>query len=190
MWYDPWLFLQIPLFILGSAGLVYVSRKSLRDVRSHGFYRFFAWEAILALVLLYLPGWFRDPFSWHQLLSWFLLIASTFLVVEGVYLLRKIGKSRGQVQGSSNYAFENTTNLVRTGLYKYIRHPLYASLLGLAWGVYLKEPLSLAGVVLVAAASFFLWRTARADETECLGTFGEQYREYMKETKMFIPWVL
>jgi hypothetical protein len=35
-----------------SVWLGYVSRKSLRVPGSHGFYRFFAWEIILALFLL------------------------------------------------------------------------------------------------------------------------------------------
>ena len=34
--------LKIILFIAGSAVIVFVSRASLRALRSHGFYRFFA----------------------------------------------------------------------------------------------------------------------------------------------------
>ena len=59
--------LKLGFFVLATAALAYVSRASLAAPRSHGFYRFFAWEAILALVLLNLDGWLRDPFSWHQL---------------------------------------------------------------------------------------------------------------------------
>ena len=51
--------LQIVIFVLASAGLVYVSRTSLRRPHAHGFYRFWAWEAIVALVLLNVPIWFR-----------------------------------------------------------------------------------------------------------------------------------
>jgi hypothetical protein len=36
--------------------------------------------------------------------------------------------------------FEKTTQLVTTGVFKYIRHPLYSSLLLLAWGVFFKHP--------------------------------------------------
>jgi len=86
-------------------------------------------------------------------------------------------------------AFEKTTTLVTTGIYHYIRHPLYSSLLLLSWGAFFKSPTLLAGD-LAAAASLCLYLTARADEVECLRFFGERYREYMKTTKRFIPFLL
>jgi hypothetical protein len=51
------------IFIVVSVGIVWVSRASLRDPHSHGFFRFFAFESILVLILLNLEHWFRDPFS-------------------------------------------------------------------------------------------------------------------------------
>ena len=182
------------VFIIATALLVYISRKSLLQPRSHGFYRFFAWEAILALVALNLPVWFRRPFSAVQIISWLLLIGAAFLVLHGVYLLRVVGRSGSRAESApkgmeTNYAFENTTHLVRAGAYRFIRHPLYASLLYLAWGIYLKRPASLPAIVLVLAASLFLWLTARADEAECRSFFGAEYREYMRQTRMFIPFI-
>jgi hypothetical protein len=61
--------------------LAYVSRESLRNLRFHGFYRFFAWEMITALVVLNLDAWFVAPLAWHQLISWVLLLLSLFLVI-------------------------------------------------------------------------------------------------------------
>jgi hypothetical protein len=43
---------KIMAFIVLTVGLIYISRGSLRAPRSHGFYRFFAWELIVALFLL------------------------------------------------------------------------------------------------------------------------------------------
>jgi protein-S-isoprenylcysteine O-methyltransferase Ste14 len=85
-------------------------------------------------------------------------------------------------------AFEKTTALVTSGIYHYIRHPLYSSLFLLAWGIFFKSP-SLPGIILVAAATFFLAATAKADESECTHFFGPQYQEYMKRTKMFVPYI-
>ena len=56
-------------FVGLSGVLAYLSRASLRVPGSHGFYRFFAWECILALFLLNVKVWFQKPFSWYQLLS-------------------------------------------------------------------------------------------------------------------------
>jgi len=189
------LLLQATLFLAASALLVWLSRKPLLHPRSHGFYRFWAWEAIAALVVLNLPVWFRAPFSPPQLVSWLLLIGSAALVVEAVRAFRVAGGAHAPAAATvggpreANYDFENTSRIVRVGPYRYIRHPMYASLLYLAWGVYLKEPQSLAGIGLVAAASVFLWLTARTDEAECMRVFGPEYEKYMAATRRFIPFV-
>jgi hypothetical protein len=85
---------KLIIFAVVSAGIVFVSWASLRDPRSHGFYRFFAFESILVLLLLNLDHWFRGPFSVHQIVSWLLLFSSLALAVHGFYLLRVIGKPR------------------------------------------------------------------------------------------------
>jgi protein-S-isoprenylcysteine O-methyltransferase Ste14 len=194
--------LQIAIFVLVSAGLVYVSRGSLRDFRLHGFYRFFAWEAILALALLNAAVWFRDPFSWHQLVSWTFLVISLIPLVLGVRLLRTVKRAEQERQETGLLGFEKTAELVTVGVYRYIRHPMYSSLLFLVWGVFFKTPSpglswsegSLAGagwlgVALVLAATGFLAATARIEERENVKFFGPTYEAYMKRTKMFIPFV-
>jgi protein-S-isoprenylcysteine O-methyltransferase Ste14 len=172
--------IQIVIFVIVSVPIVWYSWRYLLNPRHHGFFRFFAWECILALILLNIARWFADPFSAHQIVSWLLLCLSLVPVIYGFYLLRTAGKPRG--------AWENTTTLIRVGVYKYIRHPLYASLLILAWGVFFKDP-SLAGGVLVVAASAFLYATARVEEIEMLEKFGTEYAAYMRETKRFVPFV-
>jgi protein-S-isoprenylcysteine O-methyltransferase Ste14 len=182
------LIVKSAVFLLATAGFVYVSRASLRQPRSHGFYRFFAWEAILALAVLNIEVWFRNPLSWHQIISWVLLVISGFLVIHGVQLLRKIGKQDSQRDDSPMLEFEKTTALVTTGAYCYIRHPLYSSLLFLAWGIFFKSPSWLGGG-LALAATFFLVATARAEETEDVRFFGPAYQEYISQTRMFIPFL-
>lgn len=177
------------LFIAGTTGLAYVSRDSLGDARSHGFYRFFAWVAILALALMHVDVWFRDPFSWHQIISWVLLAVSAFLVIQGMILLRRRGRPDAQRNETPMLALEKTTRLVTTGAYRYIRHPLYSSLLWLAWGIFFKAP-SYEGGLLATAATLFLVATARIEEAEDLRFFGEAYRDYMSRTKMFIPYLV
>jgi protein-S-isoprenylcysteine O-methyltransferase Ste14 len=176
-------------FAVGSAGFGYVSRSSLRHPRSHGFYRFFAWEAILALLLLNVDVWFADPFAWHQCVAWVLLFASVVPVVWGTILLKRKGKPAATRGEDPNLlVFEKTTELVTSGIYRYIRHPLYCSLLVLAWGIFFKRP-SVAGAGLAVAAAVFLILTARADEAECTRYFGPSYETYMKTTRRFIPFI-
>jgi protein-S-isoprenylcysteine O-methyltransferase Ste14 len=181
------------IFVIGSALLVYVSRACLRAPRSHGFYRFFAWEAILALAVLNLDHWFYNPFAWHQLVSWFLLLVSLFLVIHGVRLLKQMGKQNARRDDARRndgamFEFEKTTAIVTAGAYRYIRHPLYSSLLFLAWGIAFKA-LSWPNIVLGMIATVFLVATARAEEAEDIRFFGPAYQEYMRKTRMFIPFL-
>jgi protein-S-isoprenylcysteine O-methyltransferase Ste14 len=171
---------QVTVFAIVSAGIIFFSRSSLRHPQAHGFFRFFAFESTLALLLLNLEHWFQNPFSAPQIVSWLLLSASLFLVVHGFYLLRLLGRPEGKI--------EDTTTLVTVGTYRYIRHPLYASLLLLGWGAFFKHP-SLLGGFLALAATAFLVATARVEEAENRRKFGAAYTAYMKTTKMFIPFL-
>lgn len=180
--------LQLIIFGIASAGLIYVSRASLRQPRAHGFYRFWAWEAILALVLLNAAGWFRDPFSWHQIISWTLLVSAIIPLVLGVQLLRQARQAEKERPDAALLGFEKTAELVTAGVYRYIRHPMYSSLLFLAWGTFFKAP-SWPGVVLALTATGFLAATAKVEERENVQFFGPAYEAYMKQTRMFIPFV-
>ena len=174
--------------MLATAVLAVVSRASLAVPRSHGFPRFFAWEAILGLLLLNVDDWFRDPFAWHQLISWPLLVISAVLVVAGLRTLRQKGRPDGRRDEVPLVGVEKTTTLIRCGVYHYIRHPLYSSLLFLAWGIFFKAP-SWWGVGLALVATLCLVLTARIEEGENIRFFGEEYRHYMKQSSMFIPYL-
>ncbi|HKI53585.1 MAG TPA: isoprenylcysteine carboxylmethyltransferase family protein [Anaerolineales bacterium] len=179
--------MQWLVFLPASIVLIAISWKSLRKPLSHGFYRFFAWECIFLLFVINAKYWFKNPFAWYQLIAWTLLFISLIPLGYGIHFLRTRGSPSTQRKGDDSLlAFEKTTNLVTTGMYEYIRHPLYSSLLFLAWGIFFKLP-SLAGIALTATTTVFLFATARADEAECIQFFGDEYQEYMKHTKMFIP---
>jgi protein-S-isoprenylcysteine O-methyltransferase Ste14 len=173
--------IQLIVFCLGTLGLAAYSRRALRQPRSHGFARFFAFTAILGLVVLNAPHWFHNPFYARQLLSWAALLGSLFLAVHGFYLLHGTGKPQG--------SFEDTTVLVTVGAYRYIRHPLYASLLLLGIGAFLKNPGLLADALLLVMIVALVF-TARLEEAENIEHFGEAYVAYMARTRMFIPYIL
>lgn len=176
------------IFLFGSAVMIFVSRKSLRSLKSHGFHRFFAWEILLIMVLRNVDGWFYEPYSWNQLISWVLLILSLIFVTIGLRLLREIGDQNADRKDEALFAVEKTTRLITVGIYRYIRHPLYSSLLFLAWGIFFKSPSwQDAGLALVCTA--LLIATARVEENENIAVFGDDYIAYMKNSKMFIPYI-
>jgi protein-S-isoprenylcysteine O-methyltransferase Ste14 len=179
----------ILLFDALSAMWIYLSRRSLLAWRSHGFPRFFAVEALFAVILLNAPSWFDDPFSVRQIASWILLTLSAVVALQGFFLLRRIGRPEKPLTQGPNIGFENTTHLVTTGLYRYIRHPLYLSLMLLGAGALLKD-VSRAPLVLALAVVVFLVATARIEEVENREHFGPIYDDYMRKTKMFVPFIL
>ena len=155
---------------------------SIKHKRYHGIARFFSFESIFILVLINSGVWFRNPFSINQVISWILLILSIYIAIAGFMLLSNLGKPQGR-------NFENTSVIVKVGLYKYIRHPLYLSLFLVGTGAMLKNTeilqLLLGTVNLIA-----ICLTARMEENEMIAKFGNDYRVYMRETKMFIPYIL
>lgn len=168
------------IFSVAALLIVLVSWPALRRPRSHGFPRFFAFMTILGLLVLNVDYWFVAPFTPLHIVSWALLTASLVLVVHGFYLLRVVGQPKDNI--------EDTTTLVRVGAYRYIRHPLYSSLLWLAWGICLKDPLLLS-IGLALTATVAIIATARIEEAENLRRFGDDYAAYMKTTRMFVPYL-
>jgi len=180
---------RIFLFVILSVPIVLISRRTLFDFRSHGFYRFFSWECIIWLFVSNYTFWFNDPFSIRQVFSWIFLFWSAYVVIAGVILLKKSGKPIESRNDKMLYKFEKTSELVEHGIYRYIRHPLYSSLLFLTWGIFLKHTTVL--LLFVALLSTVcLYFTAIFDEKECTAYFGEKYMAYMKRSKRFIPFII
>lgn len=173
--------IKLIIFAIGTLGIVFISLHSASKLRSYGFLRFFAFESILVLILLNVEHWFRNPFSVLQIISWLLMIASVVIVSSGFFMLRKFGKPK--------VVIDDTSVLVTRGIYKYIRHPLYSSLILLTWGAFLKD-ISLVSFALALVASGLPVAMAKVEEKDNIQKFGEEYLSYIKKTKMFIPFII
>jgi len=180
--------MQLTIFIMGTVFLMVLAWRTLINPRSHGFYRFFAFEACLILVVLNIPFWFQNPLSLYQIISWILLITSITMVLLGTLMLKKLGQQKTRENSPETYHFENTSVLVKGGIYRFIRHPMYSSLIFLAWGAWLKHITPITTIMtLVATAAVFA--TAKIEEAENLKAFGSNYQSYITETRMFIPYI-
>jgi protein-S-isoprenylcysteine O-methyltransferase Ste14 len=174
--------IEYSLLVVGTLMLLVATwRVSLKAKRYHGLYRFLSFESILILFLLNWASWFRDPFSTHQIVAWMFLTLSIVPVFLGFRTLQLHGKAQRQ--------FENTQVLVTSGIYRSIRHPMYLSLMLLGTGICLKNPTGLA-VGLGIVNCLALVATALREEKELREKFGDEYEVYMKQSKMFIPYLV
>lgn len=170
--------IQLGIFILLT---VFLLIFTLKRPHQHRIPRFFAFESIFILILLNVSSWFQNPFSLRQIISWIFPLSSAALAFHGFRLLR--------IAGFPKNDFEDTTKLVTIGAYRYIRHPLYCTLLLGGIGVFLKSPSYIATVVFLILV-VFVFLTGKIEEEENLERFSEEYRVYMKKTKMFIPFLI
>lgn len=167
--------------------LIY-SWASLRNPRVHGFYRFFVFEGVLVLLLLNgTAGPAAAPYL-LKAISHIISALAILFVAAGYYQLRRDGGHHARSDFPENFHFENTARLVTTGIYRFIRHPMYSSLLLYSWGIYLGYPTT-AGLPVVATTTLFVVVAARVEERENINYFGDEYLKYMETTKMFIPYL-
>jgi protein-S-isoprenylcysteine O-methyltransferase Ste14 len=76
--------------------------------------------------------------------------------------------------------------LIRTGPYTWVRHPIYSGLLLALMGTALQQDRVIA---LIAVALFWLgfWIKSRMEEEFMRKTFGQEYEEYSRSTGALIP---
>ena len=170
------------LLIAGGIVIAWLSRKSLRKPGSHGYYRFFAAQLLLFLVVL------NRHSSGDQTIANSFLYTSAVLLILGFGALHRFGRASTARADEALLSFEKTTDLVTGGVFRFIRHPMYASLMALAWGFFFRDPALLA-FTLAALVSFLLHLTGLADERECLAYFGQPYADYMRRTRRFVPFL-
>jgi len=172
--------LKIFIFALLALFIVLMFKRSLRSLRTHGFYMFFAFEALLVLLFFNIDFLFEGAFSWYGMLSWVFLVVSALLALSGFYGLKKYGEP---VEG-----WEETTQLIDKGVFRYIRHPLYTSLSLLAIGIFLKH-VTLPSFIMFFVATSFLVTASLVEEKENVAKFGGTYRAYTQTSKRYIPFV-
>jgi len=77
--------------------------------------------------------------------------------------------------------------LVRTGFYRYIRHPIYAGTFLVTFGWTLIYGAPVTAILTVIIGGIFARRRINSEEAELLARFGEEYDTYVRETDALIP---
>ena len=122
-------------------------------------------------------------------LPFFAQITGIVLIVPILWLFRRSHKDLG-LNWSVTLEIREGHNVVDTGVYKYIRHPMYSAiwLWGIAQALLLQN--YIAGFSgLICFGMLYLLRVQKEEEM-MLKEFGEEYRAYQKRTKRIIPFVI
>jgi protein-S-isoprenylcysteine O-methyltransferase Ste14 len=78
--------------------------------------------------------------------------------------------------------------LVTSGPYRFVRHPIYSGLLTAMLGTALVN--NLLGLIVVAVLAAYFYYCGIVEERNLAATFPEAYPEYRSRTKMLIPLLL
>jgi len=78
--------------------------------------------------------------------------------------------------------------LVTSGPYRFVRHPIYSGLLAALLGTALAS--NLGGLIIVAVLGGYFYYSASVEEKNLTATFPNAYPAYRINTKMLIPFVL
>ena len=84
-------------------------------------------------------------------------------------------------------SLHDNPELVTAGPYRFVRHPIYTGLAAMLIGTSLVYPLAIVPCVVMIAYSLF---SAVREERDMQNRFGDAYRQYMKRSKMLVPFVL
>lgn len=144
----------------------------------HWIVHIIAYLQLLGLPLLQMPY-----HLWVQIVGFLLVVIGVSVSTLG---RKDVGVNWTE---ASEYQVKKNHKLVTTGIYRFIRHPIYSGSL-----------LSLLGTELVVTSYFFIYvlvihligaiRQARREEKILLKQFGQNYIQYRKRTKMFIPYIV
>lgn len=91
---------------------------------------------------------------------------------------------------SISLQIRNEHRLVTSGVYGFIRHPMYSSFFLLAFAQFLLLPNWFAGASGLVGVGLLYALRIRQEERMMLNRFGADYRDYVTRTKRLIPWVL
>lgn len=179
--------LCIPLILL-NVFLVLDNTIQKRSEKKDRFNRF----VLIAFNILY-PLLISLPFIERYIFVYNYISAAAFiagLLVECAGgLLVIIARLKLGRMGTTSIAIESDHRLVKDGMYKYIRNPIYLGSIILMLGYCISLSGILSAIITVLYSLAFYIKRIKDEEKMLSGHFQEEYIEYMKKTKRLIPYI-
>lgn len=171
----------------------YSRNKTKKVNQQEGFVKRFFYYILplMVAVLLLGPGeWFghsiiRENFVEH---TNFVGIVGLVFCLGGTFLACWARYNLGNNWSLSVQEKENH-QLIKSGIYGIIRHPIYSGLLMLFVGNAIIVG-DYRGIIAVLIVFISFWYKLLKEEKILLSIFGNQYTEYKKKTKALIPYIL
>ena len=139
------------------------------------------------------PGWpkaeaafFVFPLLWRPI-PW--LVALGVFLQTGCFLLAVWARRQLGRNWSGEVTLKQDHELVRSGPYRHIRHPIYTGAIGMYVGPALVAG-RLQGALAIGLVALAYTRKIRIEERILRQEFGSAYDEYRRESWAVIPWVL
>ena len=160
------------------------TRHSSGNVRDRGTL-YLLWAVILASMTAGI--WFSEASSiglspnahWLRDVALALLIVGLAIRWTAIITL---GKSF-----SSNVAIHSTQTVLKTGLYRWMRHPSYTGLILIFFAAALRTRNWISFLIIFIPATATLLYRIHVEEVALRSHFGEEYIAYSRETKRLVP---
>ncbi len=148
-------------------------------------YNFIAIIALLA-VLFYsatIPAKLLVPDNWTNTMKFIGLVFTTWgiVVIRMAFRQYNIREFLGFRAGN-----EKNPRLITSGIFKYVRHPIYSGTLLILWGFLLFSP-TYSNLITVSCLIIYLLTGMRLEEKKLVEEFGEPYRNYQAKVSALIP---
>ena len=158
------------------------SRKTSREK----FLVFLATIGMMVVPMIYVFTSWIDSFSiglpnWAR---WIGTIGYGFGLILFWWVHKTLGKN-----WSPLLEIRKEHNLITTGPYKYVRHPMYTYMWIGVVGSWLISSNWIVGIVAFVTWSILYFIRLPDEEKMMIEQFGQQYKDYMKTTKRIIPYI-
>ena len=141
------------------------------------------WPPLLALgtlILGFALNWIAPTFLLRVMLPFALRVLIALLLVSGGAALAIAARRTFLEMGTNVSPSQPALRIVTTGIYAYVRNPMYVGLGLLVAGVGVGFASDWTLVLLVPAALILHHGVVRREEKYLIGKFGELYRRYFK----------
>jgi protein-S-isoprenylcysteine O-methyltransferase Ste14 len=141
------------------------------------------WYPIVALwVALPIYSAFRSAYLYHlPLLEWIGVALAAAALIATILCWKRMGKS-----WRMGINPDEKTQLIVTGPYAYVRHPIYALSSLLMIASFLAVPTIPMLLIAVVHCALLQWE-ARREERYLLSVHGQAYQDYLAQVGRFIP---